>query len=197
LTTSLADLIFLTQNRWSTTESRVARWRLVEVVDLSTVATDRRLPVRVAPVPGEAIDSWLEATAGGMGRSLGAVVRALDLPLTTRPGWIRWLSLDQLKTVEATTGVSSTIVEAMTLSVYDGTAVPRADRTQRRVQPGVPGPRTSCRASPGLRQCRDRSGDHLDGRAVLCADAARAIGPGRRATCRHFDPNDLGRDLSR
>jgi hypothetical protein len=54
---------------------------------------------------------------------LGAVARALDLPLTTRPVWIRRLSRDQLERGEAATGVSATIVEAMTLSVYDGTAL--------------------------------------------------------------------------
>lgn len=101
----------------------VASPRLVKVVDLGAVATGRRLPLRVAPVQGEAIDSWLEVTARRMDLSLGAVARALDLPIATRPVWIRWLSRDQLEAIEAATGVSSTIVEAMTLSVYDGTAL--------------------------------------------------------------------------
>jgi hypothetical protein len=83
----------------------------------------RRLPVRVVPVPGEAIDSWLEATAERMEVSLGAIARTLDLPSATRPTWIRWLSPEQLETIEAATGVSSNAVEAMTLSVYDGTAL--------------------------------------------------------------------------
>jgi hypothetical protein len=96
---------------------------LVKVVDLSAVAPNRRLPLRVAPAPGEAIDSWLEVTARRMDLPFGAVARALDLPVATRPIWIRWLSLDQLEVVEAATGVSSSVVEAMTLSVYDGTAL--------------------------------------------------------------------------
>jgi hypothetical protein len=54
---------------------------------------------------------------------LGAVARALDLPIATRPAWIRWLSRDQLEAIEAATGVSSSAVKAMTLSVYDGTAL--------------------------------------------------------------------------
>jgi hypothetical protein len=98
----------------------------VKVVDLSAVAPNLRLPLWVAPASGEAIDSWLEATARRMDLPLGAVARALDLPIATRPIWIRWLSLDQLEVIEAATGVSSSVVEAMTLSVYDGTALPRS-----------------------------------------------------------------------
>jgi hypothetical protein len=95
----------------------------VKVVDLSAVVPGLRLPLRVAPAPGEAIDSWLEVTARRMALPLGAVARALDLPIATRPVWIRWLSRDQLEAIEAATGVSSNIVEGMTLSIYDGTAL--------------------------------------------------------------------------
>jgi hypothetical protein len=123
LTTSLALLTFGTQKRCSEPESRFTGQRLVEVVDLSTVATGRRLPPRVAPAPGEPIDSWLEATAHWMDLPLGAIARALDLPIATRPAWIRWLSRDQLEAIEAATGVSSSAVKAMTLGVYDGTAL--------------------------------------------------------------------------
>ena len=80
------------------------RPRLVEVVDFSTVATGRRLPLRAAPVPGEAIDSWREATAVRMDLPLGAVARALNLPIATRPVWVRCLSRDQLEAIEAATG---------------------------------------------------------------------------------------------
>lgn len=54
---------------------------------------------------------------------LGAVARALDLPIATRPTWIRWLSRDQLDVIEAATGVTSSVVEALTLNVYDGVAL--------------------------------------------------------------------------
>jgi len=77
----------------------------------------------VAPAPGEAIDSWLEATARRTDLPLGAIARALDLPTATRPVWSRWLSRDQLEAIEAATGLSSSAAEAMTLSVYDGTAL--------------------------------------------------------------------------
>ena len=101
----------------------MAQQRLVKIVELSAVAPGRRLLLRVTPTPGEAIDSWLEVTARDMDLPLGAVARALDLPIATRPSWIRWLSPGQLDVIEAATGVSSSAVEAMTLSVYDGTAL--------------------------------------------------------------------------
>src|SRR3954451_25157081 len=44
-------------------------------------------------------------------------------PIATRPAWIRWLSRGQLDVIQAATGVSSSVVEALTLNVYDGTAL--------------------------------------------------------------------------
>ena len=114
---------YLTVKRWSKANPRVTRLRLVKIVDRSAVAPGRRLPLRVTPTPGEAIDSWLEVTARRMDLPLGAVARALDLPIATRPTWIRWLSRDQLDVIEAATGVTSSVVEALTLSVYDGVAL--------------------------------------------------------------------------
>jgi hypothetical protein len=87
------------------------------------VVTRRQLPVRVGPHQGEAIDSWLEATARQMKVTVGAVARAADLSIATRPGWLRWLSANQLRAVEAATGVSQEAVRAMTLSTYDGVAL--------------------------------------------------------------------------
>jgi hypothetical protein len=48
---------------------------------------------------------------------LGSVARALDLPITTRPDWLRWLSRDQLGAIETATGVSPSVAAAMTLGV--------------------------------------------------------------------------------
>ena len=102
------------------------------------------------PAPGEAIDSWLEETARYMALPLRAVARALDLPVATRPTWIRWLSRDQLDVIQAATGVSTSVVEALTLSVYDGIALqldPNSHRLDAREGPSVvaPSPAASAR----------------------------------------------------
>lgn len=99
--------------------------------------TTRRLPVRVVPVPGEAIDSWLEATAERMALPLRAVARAVGLPIATRPTWIRWLARDELNVILAATGVESSVVEALTLSVYDGIAL-QLDRNSHRLDMSFP-----------------------------------------------------------
>ena len=93
---------------------------IVNVLGRSAVVPSNRLPLRVAPAPGEAIDSWLEATASHMALPHRAVARALGLPIATRPTWIRWLARDQLNAIQAATGMESSLVEALTLSVYDG-----------------------------------------------------------------------------
>jgi hypothetical protein len=91
----------------------------------------------VAPAPGEAIDSWLEVTANQMGITLGALARAVDLPRAPRPSWIQWLPLDQLRAIQTATGVPTKVVEAMTLSVYDGTAL-RLDSQSHRLDAAFP-----------------------------------------------------------
>jgi hypothetical protein len=85
--------------------------------------TVRRLASRVAPVPGETIDSWLEATASRMQMPLGALARRLELPTDARPAWRNTLSENQCATVAAATGVAPDTLSAMTLSSYDGTAL--------------------------------------------------------------------------
>ncbi|MCV6990821.1 TniQ family protein [Mycobacterium timonense] len=90
---------------------------------MSAGATHRQLPVRVDPREGEAIDSWLEATARQIKATVGAVARAADLQIASRPDWIRWVSADQLRAVQAATGVPREAVRAMTLSTYDGVAL--------------------------------------------------------------------------
>ncbi|MCA2245825.1 TniQ family protein [Mycobacterium sp. WUMAC-067] len=86
---------------------------------------------------GEAFDSWLEATARHLGVTVGAVARAADISIATRPGWSRWLSANQLRAVEAATGVSQEVVRAMTLSTYDGAAL-QLDPVSHRLEPTFP-----------------------------------------------------------
>jgi TniQ len=123
--------------RWSDRFCTLACGRFAEVADLGAVIARRRLPLRVDPIEGEAIDSWLEATAKHMGTTVGALARATELPIATRPGWIRWLSANQLRTVEAATGVSQETVRGMTLSSYDGAAL-QLDPTSHRLDPTFP-----------------------------------------------------------
>jgi hypothetical protein len=81
------------------------------------------LPLRVWPIAGEAIDSWLEMTAYRLQLPLGLVIRKLDLPAATHPAWILWLSEGQSRAIAAATGILPATAHAMTLAAYDGVAL--------------------------------------------------------------------------
>ena len=49
-------------------------------------ATARTLPLRVPIVPGEALDSWLEALARRHQVTVGALIAALGWPVPASPG---------------------------------------------------------------------------------------------------------------
>ncbi|WP_459969686.1 TniQ family protein [Mycobacterium sp. MUNTM1] len=93
--------------------------------------TARRLASRVAPVQGEAIDSWLEVLAIRMQMSLGAMARHLGLSTEPGPLWRNLLSQKQCDTLAAATGVPPDVLCGMTLSAYDGTAL-RLDPDSKR-----------------------------------------------------------------
>jgi hypothetical protein len=78
----------------------------------------RTLPIRVAPLPGEAMDSWLEAIAARSTAAWGDLLHAVGLagrtaasaagsPVTSNPS--------QFSTVAAATGVSEAELAAMTV----------------------------------------------------------------------------------
>jgi hypothetical protein len=97
----------------------------------------RWLPVQVQPLPGESIDSWLEASALAMGGTVGTLAAAGELPVTSVPSWRNWLSPAQLQLLAAATGVPPASLEAMTLSRYDGVAL-RLDPESHRLDPSFP-----------------------------------------------------------
>jgi hypothetical protein len=90
-----------------------------------------RLPVRVEPVQGEAIDSWLAAMARAMDVRIGSIARIFGLPARLHPLWITWLAPDQVDTIGAAAGIPRAVVESMTLSVYDGDALKLDPKTHR------------------------------------------------------------------
>ncbi|MGV0807936.1 TniQ family protein [Mycolicibacterium setense] len=90
----------------------------------------RTLPLRVAPLPGEAIDSWLEAIAARHKTTFGAVLAQCGIHaasikamrLIAPPGAI-------IDNVAHVAGVTPDIVSAMTLTpVYDGIPTRRRRR---------------------------------------------------------------------
>lgn len=86
----------------------------------------RTLPIRVNPIDGEALDSWLEALAHRTHTAFGDLLQAVGLathPQTTAAWWMVGLSSTEIETVSAVTGVSSATLNRMTLHRYADDAV--------------------------------------------------------------------------
>ncbi len=101
----------------------------------------RTFPIRLPPLPGEALDSWLEALAQRMHACMGDLLASVGLAsykIRTSghdggaPDWAVLLGTGEAAGIAAATGIPPPQVEAMTLARYDGTAV-RIDRAKGRV----------------------------------------------------------------
>jgi hypothetical protein len=75
----------------------------------------RTLPLRVEPLPGEALDSWLEALAHRHGVHFGDVLHQCGITSTGPGGWIRLLGHDTLLHIAQVAGLSLCDVDAMAL----------------------------------------------------------------------------------
>ncbi|OMC47346.1 hypothetical protein A5742_24320 [Mycolicibacterium fortuitum] len=80
--------------------------------------TVRSLPLRLAPRPGEAIDSWLEALAAHNDVAWGDLIAATGVLQMhgTRRTWLHCLAADQADLLSAVTGVHPDAIHAATLA---------------------------------------------------------------------------------
>lgn len=88
--------------------------------------TIRALPIRMPPIEGEALDSWLEALAHRTHTAFGDLLTAVGLNSEPRSGnstWIVQLKSDEVAGIRAATGVDRGALEKMTLAHYSGRAV--------------------------------------------------------------------------
>ncbi|RSM72898.1 hypothetical protein DL991_32360 [Amycolatopsis sp. WAC 01375] len=97
----------------------------------------RRLPVRLAPVPGESLDSWLAAFSRRLATPARDLLPALGLDVTTLRGSTTGLAVvlrdDEATQVAKATGVPVPTLHMMTLARYN--AVLRTDPSTRRLMP--------------------------------------------------------------
>jgi len=102
----------------------------------------RVLPIRLAPVAGEALDSWMEAYAARLGTSIGDLAEAFDLPRRPRTGrdrgqplpiWTTVLHSHEANRIAVATGIDPQHLIGMTLQRYDGVGV-SLDREARTVR---------------------------------------------------------------
>jgi hypothetical protein len=100
-------------------------------------AGPRTLPIRVAPVPGEALDSWHEALAARLQATPADLAAAMLPAVAGQPGKARpastiMLSDDEAAAIAGSCQLSAAAVHGLTLARYDGVAL-RLDRQSRRV----------------------------------------------------------------
>jgi hypothetical protein len=103
-------------------------------------AGPRTLPIRIAPVPGEALDSWHEALAARLQATPGDLTAAVLFP-AARPGAARTASVitvsdDDAAAIAAAWGLTAAGVHGLTLARFDGVALrlgPRSGHVARNV----------------------------------------------------------------
>ncbi|MFD4403096.1 TniQ family protein [Nocardia sp. NPDC058499] len=85
----------------------------------------RTLPIRVPPLPGEAIDSWLEALAARHRTSWADLLDALGFtqPRSAISSWIARLDPGEITSLVAATGIEPAVATAMTLDCFHTTAL--------------------------------------------------------------------------
>ena len=93
-------------------------------------AAPRTLPIRVAPVPGEALDSWHEALAARLQATLADLAAAMfpaRRPGKTRPASAITVTGSDAAAIAASCQLTAADVRSLTLARYDGIAL-RLDR---------------------------------------------------------------------
>lgn len=118
----------------------------------------RTLPIRIAPIGGEAIDSWLEAVAHRTHTSFSDLLTAVGLsPFSgmSTPAWLVRLNPNEAATTGAATGIDPDVLRTMTLHHYSDRAVriKPDDRMLSRAFPWGPG-----RGSRFCPACLDATG---------------------------------------
>jgi hypothetical protein len=117
--------------------------------------TPRTLPIRIPPLPGEALDSWLEWQAHQLHSPLLALFTALGMDGEQEDR--RWQRRDcvlqltgaQIENIAFATGLSTDAVTGLTLARYDGRAARVDPATGRFSCVQLRGPASGSRFCPG------------------------------------------------
>ncbi|MEQ4608380.1 TniQ family protein [Streptomyces cavourensis] len=97
--------------------------------------TDERIPIGVAPSPGEALDSWCERYAHRLRTHTVDFADYLGLPHTSLRRMVRRLTEGELELLERRTGIRAEQLRAMTLEEFDGSLVRITGPTRRLTAP--------------------------------------------------------------
>ena len=145
----------------------------------------RTFPIHLAPLPGEALDSWLEALAHRLDARLGDVLGDLGLAAPVKNGirelavptdWTIALREEEAARIARATGADPQQLHDMTLMRFDGRAL-RIDQDKRKVSLALPVGKASWIAVlPGMpgRQRRPVAVDLAPGLVLRLPDPPQA-----------------------
>lgn len=88
-----------------------------------SIWTPDRLPIAVAPLPGEALDSWIAACARRLRTTTNDMITHFGLGGTRLSQMALRLHEHEAASLEQITGVDRQMLTAMTLAPYDGLAI--------------------------------------------------------------------------
>ncbi|MFB7149421.1 TniQ family protein [Streptomyces virginiae] len=88
-----------------------------------TVWTDDRIPIALAPLPGEALESWIGAYARRLRVTNSVFLEAVGLPGARTSHLALRLTADEAAALQRATGVERHALTSMTLEPHDGLAV--------------------------------------------------------------------------
>lgn len=97
----------------------------------------RTLPIRIKPMRGEALDSWIETIASRYKAAFGDVADSIGLTYNFETRWMVDLTRAEVNAIADTTGVDHTTITATTLRHYDGHGL-RITPGARRLDPNYP-----------------------------------------------------------
>lgn len=119
----------------------------------------RSLPIRVDPVAGESIQSWLRMLAHRNEVTWTQIVQAVGLHRRSGDGrrtrWSQRLHEHEITALAHATGVDPPVLQAMTLAVFDGTGITTGRRPRNPDYGALHGLRSRSRYCP---RCLDDSG---------------------------------------
>ncbi|MFK0048634.1 TniQ family protein [Streptomyces sp. NPDC090741] len=97
--------------------------------------TDARIPIWVPPLPGEALDSWLEAYARRLRVSAAEFLDLVGVPAAKPRLMVRQLTAEESSVLSARTGLAADCLREMTLEPWDGLVISIGAENRRLLRP--------------------------------------------------------------
>lgn len=100
-----------------------------------TIWTDERIPIWVPPLPGEGLDSWLEAYARRLKVPAAEFLDLVGIPAAKPHLMVRQLTAEERRVLSVRTGIDASQLTEMTLEPWDGLVISIGAENRRLLRP--------------------------------------------------------------